>query len=200
MVFQVVCAYALPQDELSSVGLMCSAGPWKVGTEGVPLSARLGSWASVNCPSLATQMIDTGLKLSKRFAASKTGKTLLDTMTVKAAAAAGKEISDKDPQEVAARRERLVRILLEPFAQGSRGFVQEAYILTHPYGFRIKDVKAKVQIWHGTKDVNSPIRMVRYLKDRLPNCELHELEGETHFTIQKYLEEIVTEIVKGHKQ
>lgn len=125
-------------------------------------------------------------------------KKMLDGIAAKAAATAGKGIpeSENGPEAVAARRERLVRILLEPYAQGSRGFVQEAYILTHPYGFHLKDVQNKVQIWHGTKDANSPIRMVQYMKERLPDCELNELEGETHFTIQKHLEDVVVKLVK----
>lgn len=194
----VACAYVLPPEELSSVGLLCSAGPWEAGTQGVPVSARLGSWASTYCPSLTTRALDLGLNLLKRFMASNTGKKMLDGIAAKAVATAGKEIpeSENGPEAVAARRERLVRILLEPYAQGSRGFVQEAYILTHPYGFRLEDVQNKVQIWHGTKDANSPIRMVRYMKERLPDCELNELEGETHFTIQKHLEDVVVKLVE----
>lgn len=51
-------------------------------------------------------------------------------------------------------------------------------------------------MWHGTKDANSPIRMVRYRKERLPDCELHELEGETHFTIMKHLEDVVVTLAE----
>ena len=194
----VACAYTMPPEELSSVGLLCSAGPWESGTQGVPISARLGSWASTYCPSLITRVLDLVLNLTKRFMASSRGKKMLDGIAVEAATTAGKEISESEKglEAVAARRERLARIFLEPFAQGTRGFVQEAYILTHSYGFRLEDVPNRVRIWHGTKDANSPIRMVRYLKERLPDCELNELEGETHFTIQKHLEDVIVKLVE----
>ncbi|RYP76037.1 hypothetical protein DL769_003694 [Monosporascus sp. CRB-8-3] len=196
----LACDYAIPPDELSSVDLLCSAAPWEAGTRDVLWSARLGSMASTYCPSLTARLLDLLLGMSKRFMASDTGKKLIDGIAVKGAATASKEIpeAEKHPEAVAALREQLLRIFLEPFAQGSRGFVQEAYILTHPYGFHLEDVQfeRKVKIWHGTKDTNSPIRMVRYMKERLPHCELYELEGETHFTIRKYLEEVVVKLVE----
>ncbi|RYP61898.1 hypothetical protein DL770_009690 [Monosporascus sp. CRB-9-2] len=142
----LACAYAIPPDELSPAGLLCSAAPWEA-----------------------------------------------------AAATVGKEIpeSEKHSEAVAARREQLLCLFLEPFAQGSRGFAQEAYILTHPYEFRLENVQfERIKIWHGTKDTNSPIRMVRYMKERLPHCELYELGGETHFTIMKYLEEVLVKLVE----
>ncbi|RYP08066.1 hypothetical protein DL765_008922 [Monosporascus sp. GIB2] len=172
----LACAYAIPPDELFSVGLLRSAAPWEAGNRDVLWSARLGSWASTYCPSLSTRLLDLVLGMPKRFTASETGKKLIDGIAAKAAATADKDIreSEKQPEAVAARRERLLRISLEPFAQDSRGFVQEAYILTHLYGFRLEDVQfeRKVKIWHGTKEANSQIRMTRepqrdggYLRD-----------------------------------
>lgn len=194
----MACAYGIPPEEISSIGLICSAGPWEGGTQDVPWSARLGSWAATYCPSLSTRLIDLGLGLSKWFMATDTGKKLLDNIAIKAAATAGRHIPESEmlPEAVAARRARLSRILLEPFAQGSRGIVREAFILTHPYGFRLEDVQRKVLIWHGTKDTNSPISMIRYMRDRLPQGELYELEGETHFTIMKHLEDVILKLVE----
>ncbi|KAI1865733.1 hypothetical protein JX265_008056 [Neoarthrinium moseri] len=197
--YALACANSIPPDVLSAVGLMCSAAPWEAGTQGVPWSARIGSWAATYCPSFSTRVLDLLLGLAKWFVATDSGKKLIDGIAVKAAAAAGKEISEseKSPEAATARRERLLGVFLEPFAQGSRGFVQEAYLLTHPYGFRLQDVhfEKRVQIWHGTKDKNSPIRMVRYMKEQLPHSDLHELEGVDHFAIIKHLEDIVVKLL-----
>ncbi|RYP72110.1 hypothetical protein DL771_004441 [Monosporascus sp. 5C6A] len=156
----LACAYAIPPDKLSSVGLLCSAAPWEAGTRDVLWSARLGSWASTYCPFLTTRLLDLVLGMSRRFVASETGKKLIDGIAVKAAATAGKEIpeSEKHPEAVAARRERLLRIF--------------------PLRRAHEDL------------------MVRYMKERLPHCELYELEGETHFTIMKYLEDVVVKLVE----
>jgi hypothetical protein len=37
---------------------------------------------------------------------------------------------------------------------------------------------------------------VRYMMVRLPHCDLHELEGETHFTVMKHLEQIVRKLIE----
>lgn len=195
----LACAYAIPPDTLSATGLLCSAGPWESGTHDLQWYRRSGSWAAANMPSLSTRVLDGLLGAVKAFAGTNQGKKMLDGIAVKGAAVAGKEIpvSEQTPEAVAARRERLLRIFLEPFAQGTRGFVQEAYILTHPYGFQLEDVRPdrRIIMWHGTDDTNAPIRMVRYMHERLPNSQLHELEGETHFTIMKHLEDVVVQLV-----
>jgi pimeloyl-ACP methyl ester carboxylesterase len=198
--YALACAHAITPDTLTAVSLLCTAAPWEPDTiRYVSYSRRLLRLLSKYMPSLTTHVIDGLIGLGKLFAASSAGKKYIDGIAVKAAATAGKEIpeSETSPEAEAARRERLLSVLFEPFAQGSRGLVQEAYLLSHPYGFRLEDVpfENKVQIWHGTKDTNSPIEMVRYLKDRLPHCEMHEFGGETHFTVIKHLEEIVTELV-----
>lgn len=197
--FALACAHAIPSHTLTSVGLLASAGPWEAGTWDVPKSARIGSWAATNCPSFATGLLDLVIKLAKRFAYTDTGKKLMDSALSKAIKTAGKEIPEQKEQQqkeaVAERRERSMRIFLEPFCQGSKGFVREAYLLTRPYGFRLENVKPMVYIWHGTRDTNSPIRMIRYMAERLPNCKLREFEGETHFTIMKHLEEVITTVV-----
>lgn len=198
--YALACADAIPSDELASVGLLCSAAPWEAGTRNVPWSARVGSVAATYFPSLSTSVIDFCLHVAQRLAASKTGQKMLDDLTVKAARTAGRTDSESEEtaEAVAARRERLLAIFLEPFAQGSRGFVQEAYLLSHPYGFCLEKIcyDGKIHVWHGTADKNSPIRMVRWMSERLPNCELHELEGETHFTIMKHLEDIIPKMIE----
>lgn len=197
--YALACAHALPSEMLSSVGLLCSAAPWDDAAtkSDVLLWARIGFWAATNCPSLATGVINFVVGLARRLANTAIGKSLMDTVVAKAIQTAGKEVpaGETTQQTVAERRERAVRVFLEPFAQGAQGFVRDAFLLTHPYGFRLEDVEQTIHVWHGTKDVNSPIRMVRRMAERLPNCEMREMEGETHFTIIKYLDEVVTTLV-----
>ncbi len=90
------------------------------------------------------------------------------------------------------RRRRVLRIAFEAFAQGAEGFVYEAQLLTQDWGFRFEDVAYdKIQLWHGTQDKNAPVRMVRYMVERLPHSVLREFEGENHFTLFRHLEEIL---------
>lgn len=197
--YALACADTIPADELASVGLLCSAAPWEAGRQGLPWSARLGSYAATYIPSIATSIIDFCLKVAQRLAASKSGEKFLDDLALKAAKTAGKVVpeSEMTVEATAARRERLKAVFLEPFSQGSQGFVHEAYLLCHSYGFSLEKIRyqGRIHIWHGTADNNSPIRMIRWMSERLPDCELHEYEGESHFTIIKHLEDIIPQMI-----
>jgi len=104
--------------------------------------------------------------------------------------------SDSDTKiPVEERRQELIRIVFEGFAQGADGFVQETQLLTGDWGFKFEDINYdKIHVWHGTKDVNAPISMIRYMVDRLPHVELREFD-DTHFTIHRHLDEILTELI-----
>lgn len=61
-------------------------------------------------------------------------------------------------------RKRILSTSFEAFAQGSGAAVQEARFLSQDWGFRFQDVPySGIRIWHGPKDANVPIDMVRYL-------------------------------------
>lgn len=195
--YALACANAIPPETLSAAGIMASAAPWEAGTQDVLLLARLTSWAATHCPSLLIRLTDTLISLLKKGLNTNAGKKMIDGVVEKAAGKANKEIpKEQDEATIEEWRNRTLRIGFEGFAQGSRGFVQEAYILTHSWGFRLEDVPFnKVMIWHGTKDKNSPIRMVRSMHERLPHSHLTEHEGDNHFAIVNHLEEIITELI-----
>jgi pimeloyl-ACP methyl ester carboxylesterase len=98
----------------------------------------------------------------------------------------------------AERIQDLVNIFLdEPFRQGACGTVHEARLLSSlDWGFKLEDVSfGKVLIWHGVKDTNATIEMIRYMAERVPGSELMEFEGETHYTMWKHVEAALKRLV-----
>ncbi|KAL2862818.1 alpha/beta fold hydrolase [Aspergillus lucknowensis] len=186
--YSLACAHALPPERLSAVGILAGAGPWEAGH--VSAARRLISLAATHTPTALGVLID-GLVGVSRWAAN-TGPVArwLDNWLEKQETA---EKSDKSTRE---RREEILGMLFEAFPQGSAATVQEAVLLSHDWGFRLEDITYnKVQIWHGEKDANAPIEMIRYMAARLPHCDLREFEGETHYTLSRHLEEIISELV-----
>ena len=51
------------------------------------------------------------------------------------------------------------------------------------WGFELGRVAAPVTVWHGREDSIAPWRHAEWLADRLPNAELHLLEGEGHISL-----------------
>lgn len=95
-----------------------TAAPWEAGTRDIFWSAHAGAWAAKNCPSPGEQTCNLLLNAAKGVLATNRGKRMVDALAVKAIAAVGKEVPGPEaPEAVALRRERLIRIFLEPFRQ-----------------------------------------------------------------------------------
>jgi len=61
---------------------------------------------------------------------------------------------------------------LEAFRQGTKGPAYEAGLWGQPWGFSIEEITFdKIYLWHGEKDLNSPVELVRGMAARLPQCK-----------------------------
>ena len=194
--YALACASALPRENLSAVGLMAAAGPWVSGIQDVPWSSWLTSLAAVYTPSGLRVATDGIVWLARRVLATELIAKRIDAWLQ----SLEKEADKEDDLTIEERRERLLRIAFEGFAQGAGGMVQEAQLLTGDWGFKLEDVQFdKIQLWHGTHDQQSPIRMARYMAERLPHAELREFEGVDHFKMASHLEEIFSELIPDEK-
>lgn len=91
--------------------------------------------------------------------------------------------------------EQLTRAFKETFHQGTAATMQEAVLLFSPWGFDVSTITYdKVQLWHGTRDVNAPLNQIQYIADRLPHCELKTYDAD-HFELVKYIDEILDELI-----
>ncbi|OAQ74341.1 alpha/beta hydrolase fold family protein [Pochonia chlamydosporia 170] len=203
--YAVACAHALPRETMSAVGLLASAPPWEAGTRDVTRTRRVMHRIATNWPGFMRVSSDILIAATRWAAYSRVGRALVNKMLEKSNEAAAAKPnpfkSDNDVElSVDEQREQLLGFLFEAFAQGSGAFAHETMILTHPWGIRFEDVKYdKIQIWHGSKDVNAPISMIRYLAERLPHAELLEYE-DTHFSVVQHLEGILGELVPDEEK
>jgi pimeloyl-ACP methyl ester carboxylesterase len=81
----------------------------------------------------------------------------------------------------------------EALRQGGLGPAEAAALYWKPWGFRLKDIRMKVHVWHGEADLNAPFESHgKVLGQRLPNVEARFYPGEGHISlIYKYLETIL---------
>ena len=190
--YALACAQQLPREKLSAVGLMAPAGPWGSGTQDVPMSSWLTSVAATHTPSALRLATDGLVWLARKAVATSAVARRIDAWLK----TLEQEDNGKEESPIEERRERLLRVAFEGFAQGSQAMVQEAQLLTGDWGFRLEDVKYdRILLWHGTLDQQSPIRMVRYMAERLPHGVLREFDGVDHFKMGKHLEEILRELI-----
>ncbi|KAM0548198.1 hypothetical protein ACHAPJ_009997 [Fusarium lateritium] len=195
--YALACAYALPKGILSGVGLFASAPHWAAGAHHMALYRRVLSVCTRYCPSV----VEVGLSVLNRLL-----RWLVTTgpVTKRIGEWLEKQDEKKEPGAVTTKSHSqrvndLMRILIdEPFRQGAGGAVQEARLLSSQgWGFQLDQVEYdKIQIWHGRKDTNAPIGMIRYMAQRLPHCELHEFENDTHYTMFKHVEPALRSLVE----
>ncbi|CAL5872569.1 uncharacterized protein PFLUO_LOCUS6833 [Penicillium psychrofluorescens] len=189
--YTLACAHLLPADMLSGVGIIAGAGPWQAGAHHMPLPYRMMAQAAYSWPAGLRWSLDALVWMLRKAVATPTVTRWLDN-------AIQKSISDEEQgseRSVEERRQRTLRMMFEGFAQGSEATVEEANLLTQDWGIPFEDVTYDpILIWHGTKDYNSPVAMIRYMAERLPHCVLKEYD-HTHFTLHEHLEEILSELV-----
>lgn len=115
--------------------------------------------------------------------------------TVKEEAAKG-DADEYENLTIADRRELLVRQLFENYAQGTQPILDEAYVLSDPFGFEPEDITFNpLMFWHGDKDVNVPLAWAKRTIDRIPHGVLKVYENMTHGSIFEKADEIIAHFV-----
>ena len=188
--YALACAHALPREMLSAVGIMGGAPPWQAGTQAVLISSRMFSVFTKYWPAGARRLTEMLVRTLRIVLATRPATRWIDDWLNKA------ERTNDEKTPIEEQRKQLLRTLFEGFAQGTEGMVHEARLLTQDWGFRFEDVAYdRIQLWHGTHDKNAPVRMIRYMVERLPHAVLREFAGESHWTLVRHLDEIISEIV-----
>ncbi|KAI5463654.1 Alpha/Beta hydrolase protein [Mariannaea sp. PMI_226] len=210
--FALACARFLPPEMLTGVGLFASGPHWAAGRHHMTWIRRVLSQWSVYAPSSLVVAMDMLVGFWKWIISTNFVTKRLDRWleSAKEKKKKGENLIEDEhvagwleDRPVAEKREALTQILLqEPFRQGSRATVHEAVLLSaQDWGFKLEDVDFnEVKIWHGAKDVNAPIAAIRYIAERLPHCTLHEFPDDTHYTMWKYLEGVLKELVPKEKE
>ncbi|KAJ5808229.1 hypothetical protein N7474_009498 [Penicillium riverlandense] len=190
--YALACAHGLPADMLSGVGIMAGAGPWQAGAHHMPLLYRVTAQAAHYWPAALRWLLDLSVWMLRKVLATRTVTRWLDNSIQKS-------ISKKEQENgrsVEERRQRTLRMMFEGFAQGSDASVDEAKLLTQDWGIPFEDVTYDpILMWHGAKDYNAPVAMVRYMAERLPHCVLKVYADHTHFTLHAHLDEILSELI-----
>lgn len=85
----------------------------------------------------------------------------------------------------------------EASRQGVQGMIQEARLLTSPWGFPLEDIRIPVHLWYWEGDSIVPLQMGRYLHARIPSTVPHFLQGGGHFSLYSHWKDILASLVRG---
>jgi pimeloyl-ACP methyl ester carboxylesterase len=105
--------------------------------------------------------------------------------------------ADYDAFESPGRFEAFGYALRESLRQGAKGVVWDMRMFVHPLGVRLQDIHMPLHVFHGAKDVNVPIELVRETLASLPTAELVVYPYDAHLsTLCNHLDEIAAVLLE----
>lgn len=104
---------------------------------------------------------------------------------------------DYDAMEEPGRYEAFGYALRESLRQGARGVVWDMRMIVHPLGIRLQDIHQPVHVFHGARDTNVPLALVRDTLASLPTAELVVYPHDAHLsTLCNHIEEIAAVLLE----
>jgi pimeloyl-ACP methyl ester carboxylesterase len=103
------------------------------------------------------------------------------------------ELPDPDKRVVADRgiRSMLIQTYAEAMRVSDYGWIDDALAFCSPWGFDPAAVTVPVLLWHGAKDMFSPVSHARWLADRIPSATVIVQAGAAHFGALDVLPDIL---------
>jgi pimeloyl-ACP methyl ester carboxylesterase len=162
-----------------------------------------GGWR-MDQPQALTAM-HTTTRLTWQLA--KYAPTLLRFLLRSMAATAGRDLSqmksmlpqpDYDAFEHSGRYEAFGYILREAMRQGTRGAAWDMRMYVHPLDVRLQDIHMPLHVFHGEKDANVPIALVRDALAAIPTAKLVTYPHEAHLsTLCNRFDDIAQALLEG---
>jgi pimeloyl-ACP methyl ester carboxylesterase len=170
--FALACANAIKNNILKAIAVVCPLAPSEVegmnkGRVGMLINygkRPLLSWLIINL--LRMSLLNNNIKKNFNRLKNKIPlpKADLKLLTVN-------------------RGKKLMENYKEAVKHGITGVHRDAYLYSNDWGFKLKNIKRKIFIWHGEKDLTVPIITNKYYKKKLKNKKIFIKSNEGHFSI-----------------
>ncbi len=90
---------------------------------------------------------------------------------------------------------RLMENFKEAVKYGTTGVHRDANLYSIDWGFKLENIKRKIFIWHGNKDLTVPIITNKYYKKVLKNKKIFIKSNEGHFSIcYNFMDDIIKQV------
>ena len=182
--FALACANTIKNKRLKSIALVCPLAPSKA--EGmnkgkVGMFINYGnkpflSWLILNI--LRTYLLNCNIKKSFNRLKNKIPlpKEDLKLFTID-------------------RGKKLIENFKEAVKHGTTGVHRDICLYSNDWGFKLKNIKKKIFIWHGDKDLTVPIITNTYYKKKLKNKKIFIKINEGHFSIcYNFMNDIIQKV------
>jgi pimeloyl-ACP methyl ester carboxylesterase len=173
-----VCGYAIPERLLFNLSFAGYTNFAEMPGAEKYLESKLDQMSvglSKTHPRLFKIFFDL-MKLSEKFIPESAYKALLNNLCE----------ADKTIAKDETFKSIFMKSQEEAFKQGSQGVTTDAAVHYVDWGFKFKEISFKLHVFHGTEDHLVPFEYGKNISEKVPNCELHRMEGEGHLFPYKY--------------
>jgi pimeloyl-ACP methyl ester carboxylesterase len=181
----LACAHQLSERVIagavvSSVAPMSRPRPYL----GMPIPNRLLAWSARRAPWMTTLIRRVARTMAMRDVESAT-RQMMATIPE-----SDKEIL-YDPKNV----ELMVASVREGFRSGHQAVALDDVLVNGAWEFDLREVRPRIDVWHGGLDVNVPLHAGTYLADNLPNSRITVLPDKGHFFFLSHWEGVLSALV-----
>ena len=93
------------------------------------------------------------------------------------------------------RGTRLIKNFKEALKYGTSGVHRDAQLYAKDWEFNLRDIKKKIYIWHGAKDLTVTVTASNYFKSKIKNYEIFIKPNEGHFSIcYHFMNDIIQQV------
>jgi pimeloyl-ACP methyl ester carboxylesterase len=110
----------------------------------------------------------------------------------------GPEMPEADRRVVADAgiRAKLARNFAEALRDSADGWIDDALAFTSPWDFDVSEIRVPVLLWHGEKDVFSPVAHTRWLAERIPTAIRTIFPGKAHFGALEVVPDMLSWLIR----
>jgi pimeloyl-ACP methyl ester carboxylesterase len=179
--YAAVCAYRIPKNRLTRVGIAVGVSPTKAIEEiflGMSLMARL-AWSSYHRFPFLISLASSILWLQAK-------KVIPTNVFFMFRAKADRALlANPDVKLLILRNQK------EAFRQGHRGAARDLRLYTTDWHFNLNDIRTPVFLWYGEDDKNVSLAMGKYYAAHIPGSKLTVYPGEGHLAPVTHVAEIL---------
>ncbi len=180
----LACAALLP-ERVTSAAALVSLAPWEA--EGLNW---FGGMTNSNVAAYTTAASDPealGMRLMQAAADIKADPAShIAVLTPEMPEADRRIVADKNVRDLLAQN------FFEGVRHSADGWIDDVLAFVSPWGFDVADISVPVYLWHGGRDVFSPVAHTRWLAKRIPRATTTCPPDRSHFGALEVVPEVLS--------
>lgn len=184
----LACAYKLPERVIAGAIISGLAPPDRPDPyAGLPLPMKIFNFLGRKSPGLVVLFRRLMVPIIMGGTPEEAGKKLAGSFPP-----VDRQLALKPENQT-----MLVKSIREGYKQGWQGPAQDDIVINSPWGFRLEEIRVRIDIWQGEVDKNVPLIQGKYQHEKIPNSSFTVMPGQAHLYILANWRNVLEKLVAG---